>query len=169
MRRAWQPAPARLFTRGSGGLPTRRRLTTCPTTSAEFPFVGKLSGVGRSTARIRRYRHGVGIGFEQPDLAALVVIQQLAVLLRTHVAGPDNRRTVDVGAIVDPLFVDVVARPVAHDHEMASAFVLQALGELGPSSDRARRAPRKKRLPDDAPGGVRGPQAQAARWYNTAS
>jgi hypothetical protein len=30
----------------SGGLPTRRRLTTCPTTSAEFPSVGKVCGIG---------------------------------------------------------------------------------------------------------------------------
>src|ERR1017187_8144851 len=47
LRAGWQPAPADLFTRGSGGLPTRRRLPTCPTTSAEFPFVGKLSGIGQ--------------------------------------------------------------------------------------------------------------------------
>src|ERR1035438_10186899 len=32
---------------GSGGLPTRRRLPTCPTTSAGFPSVGKLSDVGQ--------------------------------------------------------------------------------------------------------------------------
>src|ERR1035438_370233 len=38
--------------KGSGGLPTRRRLPTCPTTSAEFPFVGKLSGVGTRTCRV---------------------------------------------------------------------------------------------------------------------
>src|ERR1039458_6067466 len=36
LRAGWQPAPAGLFTRRSGGLPTRRRLPTCPTTSAEF-------------------------------------------------------------------------------------------------------------------------------------
>src|SRR5271157_5871263 len=47
LRAGCQPAPAGLFTRGSGGLPTRRRLPTCPTTSAEFPLVGKLSGIGR--------------------------------------------------------------------------------------------------------------------------
>jgi hypothetical protein len=39
-----------------GGLPTRRRLPTCPTTSAEFPFVGKLSGIGRQIV----YRTGRG-------------------------------------------------------------------------------------------------------------
>src|ERR1035438_3769072 len=49
----WYPA-RRLATgacwpvyKGPGGLPTRRRLPTCPTTSAEFPFVGKLSGIGQ--------------------------------------------------------------------------------------------------------------------------
>ena len=34
-----------------GGLPTRRRFPTCPTTSAEFPFLGKLSGIGQECLR----------------------------------------------------------------------------------------------------------------------
>src|ERR1035441_7402245 len=41
LRAGWQPAPAGLFPRGSGGLPTRRRLPTCPTTSARIPVRGK--------------------------------------------------------------------------------------------------------------------------------
>ena len=41
-----QPAPAAMFAKGLGGLPTRRRLPTCPTTSAAFPILGKLSGIG---------------------------------------------------------------------------------------------------------------------------
>src|ERR1019366_3820267 len=47
LRAGWQPAPAALVTRDSGGLRTRRRLPTCPTTSAEFPFVRELSGIGQ--------------------------------------------------------------------------------------------------------------------------
>src|SRR6266702_3541371 len=43
--------PLACFTRGSGGLATRRRLPTCPTTSAEFAFVGKVSGIGRNRLR----------------------------------------------------------------------------------------------------------------------
>src|ERR1035438_6238376 len=43
LRAGWATgARAGLFARGSGGLPTRRRLPTCPTTSAQFPFGGKL-------------------------------------------------------------------------------------------------------------------------------
>ena len=34
-----------LFPIGSGGLPTRRRLTTCPTTSAQLPTLRKLCGI----------------------------------------------------------------------------------------------------------------------------
>ena len=41
LRAGWQPAPDGLFTRSPGGLPTRSRLPTCPTTSAAFPFVAK--------------------------------------------------------------------------------------------------------------------------------
>src|ERR1035441_5725104 len=41
-----------LATGGSGGLPTRRRLPTCPTTSAEFPSVRKLSGAGTHACRV---------------------------------------------------------------------------------------------------------------------
>jgi len=43
LRAGWQPAPCGGSTRGSGGLPTRRRLPICPTTSAAFPIPGKLS------------------------------------------------------------------------------------------------------------------------------
>ena len=50
LRAGWQPAPAGLFTMASGGLTTRRRLPTCPTTSAEFPFARKLSGIGLQPA-----------------------------------------------------------------------------------------------------------------------
>jgi hypothetical protein len=45
LRAGWQPAPAGLFTKASGGLSTRRRLPTCPTTSAEFPFARKLNDI----------------------------------------------------------------------------------------------------------------------------
>src|ERR1035441_3066475 len=48
LRAGWQPAPAGLFTGGPDGLTTRRRLPTCPTTSAEYPLLGKLSGIGHS-------------------------------------------------------------------------------------------------------------------------
>jgi hypothetical protein len=37
-----RPCP---YSSAPGGLPTRRRLTTCPTTRAEFPFARKLSGI----------------------------------------------------------------------------------------------------------------------------
>ena len=45
LRAGWQPAPAACVPAVPGGLPTRRRLPTCPTTSTEFPFPGKLSGI----------------------------------------------------------------------------------------------------------------------------
>jgi hypothetical protein len=48
LRAGCQPALVGLFTGDPGGLPTRRRLPTCPTTSVEFPFLGKLSGIGHS-------------------------------------------------------------------------------------------------------------------------
>jgi hypothetical protein len=50
-----QPAPAGPFTEGSGGLPTRRRLPTCPTISAGFPVLGKLSGIGHFCRPTRRH------------------------------------------------------------------------------------------------------------------
>src|ERR1035437_9864416 len=53
LRAGWQPAPNVQFTRGSGGLPTRRRLPTCPTTCAEFADLGKLSGIGPSARHAR--------------------------------------------------------------------------------------------------------------------
>jgi hypothetical protein len=48
LRAGWQPAPGAFVPAVPGGLPTRRRFPTCPTTSAEFPFLGKLSGIGHS-------------------------------------------------------------------------------------------------------------------------
>jgi len=45
LRAGWQPAPAACVRADPGGFPTRHRFLTCPTTSVEFPFLGKLSGV----------------------------------------------------------------------------------------------------------------------------
>src|SRR6516162_7565515 len=66
-RAGWHPGwhPARRLLTGAvlagfqvllGGLPTRRRLTTCPTTRAEFPFCEKQSGTAL-----------VGQAFSLPD------------------------------------------------------------------------------------------------------
>jgi len=56
----FQPALVGLFTGDPGGLPTRRRLKTCPTTSTEFPFLGKLSGIRQECLRQIVYRTGQG-------------------------------------------------------------------------------------------------------------
>ena len=44
LRAGWQPAPGACVRAVPGGLQTRRRLQTCPTTSVEFRFPGKLCG-----------------------------------------------------------------------------------------------------------------------------
>ena len=60
LRAGFQPALVGLFTGDPGGLPTRRRLKTCPTTSTEFPFLGKLSGIRQECLRQIVYRTGRG-------------------------------------------------------------------------------------------------------------
>jgi hypothetical protein len=57
LRAGWQPALVGLFTGDPGGLPTRRRLPTCPTTSVEFLFLGKLSGIGHPCRQSGTPRH----------------------------------------------------------------------------------------------------------------
>src|ERR1035437_4228405 len=71
LRAGWQPAPNVQFTRGSGGLPTRRRLPTCPTTCAEFADLGKPSGIGPSAchARLRAFFSRLLDEAEEEDLA----------------------------------------------------------------------------------------------------
>ena len=47
LRTGFQPVLAGLFTSDSGGLPTRRRLQTCPTVLAGFRVLGKVCGIGQ--------------------------------------------------------------------------------------------------------------------------
>ena len=60
-------------------------------------------------------------------MAVAVVIEQLAILFLTHVAGPDNFRSVDVGSVVDPLLQNFVVRMVSHQDQVLAALVLQLL------------------------------------------
>jgi hypothetical protein len=45
LRAGFQPALVGLFTSDSGGLPTRRRLQTCPTVLVGFQVLGKVCGI----------------------------------------------------------------------------------------------------------------------------
>ena len=60
LRAGFQPALVGLFTGDPGGLPNRQTqrvpLPTCPATSVEFPFLGKLSGIGHSCLPCRDFR-----------------------------------------------------------------------------------------------------------------
>ena len=55
------------------------------------------------------------------------VVDELGVLRRTHIAGPHNLRSVDIGFVIDP-FVETyfVIRPVVNNGELASREFLQA-------------------------------------------
>src|SRR5258708_35846369 len=50
--------------------------------------------------------------FEQPDLAVGIVVDQLFVLLRPQVAGPNYAGGVNVGFVVDPFVLEEVLRAV---------------------------------------------------------
>src|ERR1035441_7798516 len=80
-----------LFTRGSGGFPTRRRFPTCPTTSAEFPCAGKPSGIGHECRRRAPDSAAVWHGWHFTELAR--VDGQRAAMMRGVLHHGDRKST----------------------------------------------------------------------------
>ena len=58
-----------------------------------------------------------GIGFQQPGGAVRIVALEFLIFRRTQVACPHNARTVDIGCVVNPLFLENVLRPVTDKHQ----------------------------------------------------
>src|SRR5690606_29429531 len=86
------------------------------------------AGVGR-LATGETSKHGqpgrVDVGFEFPDGPARKIVQERAIV--SHIAGPDDRCRVDVGAVVDPFFEREVPFLVVNDHQVFTTVV----GQLG--------------------------------------
>ena len=81
---------------------------------------------------------GQGVSIDEPHFAVLEVVDQLLVLLRAHVVGPNNLGIVYVGCVVNPTGSGVVVRAVVDEDEMASGAAVHfglnagASPELGP-------------------------------------
>ena len=87
LRAGFQPALVGRFTGDPGGLPNRQTqrvpLPTCPTTSVEFPFLGKLSGIGHSCLPCRDSRHAFAVATKCPS-------QGVGVSARPSIPGTDR-------------------------------------------------------------------------------
>ena len=53
-----------------------------------------------------------------PDLTVGIVIDQFLVARRTHLAGPDDARSINVGTIVHPFLVDIVAFAIVDEYQL---------------------------------------------------
>jgi hypothetical protein len=92
LRAGWQPAPLACLQAIWGGLTTRRRFPTCPTTSAEFPFPGKVCGIGlkpgpfgEGAARLKPCRQREqSLGFGSRRLSACQVRETVREPLRRN-------------------------------------------------------------------------------------
>jgi len=69
---------------------------------------GRYKGVVGDGSRVRGYaREGLQdgrgvVGLEEPDMAVVEVLQELAVGGRSQIAGPDDWRMLDVRGVIDP-------------------------------------------------------------------
>src|SRR5579862_6857725 len=55
------------------------------------------------------------IRFRQPNLSVLEVSEQIAISLSPHVARPNNRGTVDIGFVINPFVMHIVAGQISDD------------------------------------------------------
>src|SRR5690348_13264428 len=76
---------------------------------------------------IRLERSGVDIGLEDPELPSREIRDELAVLC-THILRPDHRLRVDIGAVVDPLFVRIFALRITDEDDMVARIAGLEIG-----------------------------------------
>ena len=68
---------------------------------------------------------GTGVGFQKPDGAGGIVADELVVLQRAEVAGPDHAGGVDIGGVVHPFILEDVVGPVADEDELFAGQLIQ--------------------------------------------
>ena len=78
-------------------------------------------------------RHQFGIGVIRrylPDLAALEILKQPAIVFRTKVTRPDNWSGIDIGGVVNPLLLRFATGHVHDNDEMTPAQATKVRGDL---------------------------------------
>src|SRR5579872_2195973 len=62
----------------------------------------------------------VAVGIQPPHSSPRISFDQLTVFFAAAIASPEHFGALQVGAVLYPLFIKVVSRPVVHDHQLAS-------------------------------------------------
>ena len=75
--------------------------------------------------RVRRNRVWVFVRLNQPDLAALVVLKQLAIVCRVHFSRPYDLGAIDIGRVINPFILRIVVGGVPHNGNLISGKALQ--------------------------------------------
>src|ERR1035437_500245 len=178
LRAGWQPAPNVQFTRGSGGLPTRRRLPTCPTISAEFCGFGKTKWYWASACQFSCHNFGVDVVLTgvQPEEIALNpaeagtvgdsrIAASVEALFREHygrITGMLTRMTGDranAEEIASDVFHKLSQRPALLDsREDLTAWIYRVATNAGCDALRTNWRRRKR----EAAAGLEGIHAAAA-------
>src|ERR1017187_1556512 len=66
------------------------------------------------------------VGFDEPNGAVVKVAEELLIVRRSHFASPDDLGVIDIGAVVDPLAVNVMLGRIVDDGELAAWLLLEA-------------------------------------------
>jgi hypothetical protein len=72
------------------------------------------------------------VGVDRPSLAVLKVIEEFAISGRSHVPGPDDVRSVDIGFVVNPLKARRRNLAVADENKMFAREAIQISEDFGP-------------------------------------
>src|ERR1039458_521907 len=71
------------------------------------------------------------VGFDEPNGAVVKVAEELLIVRGAHFASPDDLGVVDIGAVVDPFFDDVMLGGIADDDELAPGKAFEMAQDLG--------------------------------------
>ena len=74
----------------------------------------------------------LGVRIEEPRRPCAEPLQESSVRRPSHVAGPHDGRRIEIGAIINPLFVWIVMIAVSYDHEVAVPIILEIPLDVSP-------------------------------------
>ena len=93
-------------------------------------------GAGQITVGIRRNSRRIRIRLDEPDRAAFVIFQKLAITRPVHLPRPDHFRAIDVRHVVDPILSGIMRRDCSAQSQAGSRDGL-------PTASKRERVPRQ--------------------------
>lgn len=88
-------------------------------------FVSIQIGSRMAHIRIGIQRLGLPVGVGDPELPVFVVIHDLEICGRSHVARPDDWRAVDISAVVNPFGSGEPAPVIPYEYDVRTRNLLQ--------------------------------------------